>query len=676
MPPPFTVRAQDQPGVDLGYWDHGGNIAIPGNLIVGGNIISGAQFAVGTQVASEVNDLLNRVAALEAFNAQTPGLVYQFGLAANIGPAALGNAMYFATDTGELWVPGNAVWYKVALTIQTLTSGGANPPTGFAAVVQPDNTTACTWTLPTPPSGYAIGAVTVREAFQSPGGLAGMPLAGSATSYTVPAITAASTAEYYVTVTFTKSATPNLESAQSTHVDVSYPSAAGPVTSTFGQTTIGANTSVSSADKMNVSKFTPAASGTLSAAHARLWLSAAGATCKTKFIVFADNAGVPGAKIAESAEIIITNTAAAVIDYTFSGANAAAVTAGTPVHIGVAWQAPSAGNLTWSRANTAAQAFQQSGFTYPTVPASYGTATTASGPIDVYVDTVATASGGGGGLLTPAQILGIGTSTFWYLTLDRAPAAGGELTPTLAQLSGGYVNSPYFYVNATGDAVCMSTVASASTTQNSPHPRTELREEDPQGNLAAWTATGTAQHIMFGTSTVTFLPPDAESSSVPKPQVCFAQIHDGAGDVVRLQVENSGSTPSDAPGGSSVANLHIVCHTHSPNGSAGTEVKTSIQSAYTLGTAINWRIEVIGNTCNIYLGGTITGTVGNWVWSGGTKVFSFTISGTGFYFKAGDYQQFSTFVTNSSGNPDGGYLATSKAITEVKRLAVFHTSYA
>ena len=683
MPPPFTIRAQDQPGVDLGYWDHGGNIAIPGNLYVGGQVISGST-QIGNSIAATVADLSNRVAALEAFISQTPGLVYQYGTEANLGPATVGNAMYFATDTGNLWIPGLAgAWYKVGLTINALASGSANAPTGFSAVVQPDNTTVCNWVLPTPPSGYAIGAVTVREAFQSPGGIAGMPLSGSATSYTVPAITSSSTAEYYVTCTFTKSAQANVESAQSTHVGVSYPAAAsaGPVTSTFGQTTIDGTSSASSADKMIVSKFTPGASGTLSAGHARLWLSAAGATCKTKFIVFADSAGVPGAKVAESAEITISNTAQAVIDYTFANGS---VVSGTPVWLGVAWQQPSAGNINFARGVTASAQLQQSTFTYPTVPATFGTATTASGPIDVYVDTVATANPAPP-LSSPAQILGIGTYSFWYLTLDRPPAQGGELTPTCAQLAAGYVNSPYFYVNAAGDGVSMSTVASASTTQNSPHMRTELREMQPDGiTNAAWTAQPGATHVMFGTSVPTYLPPDSESSSVPKPQVCFAQIHDTdnipsghvGGDVVRLQVENAGSTPADAPGGNSVANLHLVCHTHSPNGSAATEVKTSIQSAYTLGTAINWKIEVVGTTCNIYLGGTITGSVGSWVWSGGTKVFSFTISGTGMYFKSGDYQQFSTFVTNSSGNPDGGYLATSKAIVDLKRIAVSHSSYA
>ena len=88
-------------------------------------------------------------------------------------------------------------------------------------------------------------------------------------------------------------------------------------------------------------------------------------------------------------------------------------------------------------------------------------------------------------------------------------------------------------------------------------------------------------------------------------------------------------------------------------------MKTSIQSSYTIGTPIDWKIEVINTTCNIYIGGV--------------KKFSFTIGLTGGYFKAGDYQQFSTAVTNAQGNPDGGYAATSNAKVELKNLVVTHT---
>jgi hypothetical protein len=237
----------------------------------------------------------------------------------------------------------------------------------------------------------------------------------------------------------------------------------------------------------------------------------------------------------------------------------------------------------------------------------------------------------------------------------------GHVDQGMDKIIAGFIDSPYFVPNAAGNAVQFEVFANGGTTSSTTsHPRSELRELLADGvSKAAW-VTGTGKtHVMTGTSTVTHLPADAEAKGTPKPQICFAQIHDGAGDVVRLQVENSGSTPSDSPGGNGVANLHIVGHTHSPNGGTSTEVKTSLQSSYTIGSAIDWKIEVINTTCKLYIGGVVK--------------FTFTISGTGFYFKAGDYQQFSTAVTNAQGNPDGGYAATSFARVELKNLVVTHT---
>jgi len=660
MPPPFTVHAGDDPGAFLGEWDHQGNIIIPGDLIVGGQVRTGVGFN-GVSLSEEVDAIDARVTALEAFNSGTPGLVYSYGVAPPPYSPDLGNPMYFATDTGELWIPGGTSWYKVALTAQTLVSGGANPPTNFTAAVQPDNTTLTSWTLPTPPTGYTISAVRVREKFTAPNGLAGMPLAGTATSYTVPAVNTAATAEYYVTVTFSKAANPDVESAQSNHVAASYPFS-GTLVTNLGQTTDSTSSSASTSDKTIVSKFTAAQSGIITAGRARLWVDSGSAT--VQMIAYGDSSGSPGSVLGLSDPVVITNTSEAQINFTFSGAQQGAVVGNSDYHIGFTWHDPGTNNISWSRDTVASKSSQSGSY----APNPFGTPSLLSGPIDAYVEVTSTGSGGGS-LATPASILGIGSSSFWYLTEDRSGAS--ELTPTCAQLAAGYVDNPYFYVNSAGDAVAMSTFANATTTQNSPHPRTELREMKPDGvTKAAWSAVAGATHRMFGTSTITHLPADAESTSTPKPQVCFAQIHDAVGDVVRLQIENSGSTPSDPPGGHTVANLHMVAHTHSPNGGGSTEVKTSIQSSYTIGTAINWMIEVIGTTCNIWIGGTITGTVGNWAWSGGTKVFTFTISGTGFYFKAGDYQQFSTVST------DGGYVAAAYAITELKRISVYHSSYA
>jgi hypothetical protein len=275
-----------------------------------------------------------------------------------------------------------------------------------------------------------------------------------------------------------------------------------------------------------------------------------------------------------------------------------------------------------------------------------------------------TLSGGSG--QTPAQILNIGTGSTQNHFNVGIGYASGHIDKTLAQITAGFIDSPYFVPNAVGNAVQFSCFANGGTTSSTTdHPRSELREEKADGSHAGWTCGSGKNHRMMGTSTITHLPADSEASGTPKPNICYAQIHDDKGDVVRMQVETDSGTVSSL--------IHRV-YTHSPDGN-GTEVKTPVTSLgkYTVGTPINWMIDVVGTTCSLYIGGTISGTPGAYTYTGGTMVKSFTISGTLFYFKAGDYQQFSTYVTNPHGNPDGGYQATSYARVELKNLYVNHT---
>jgi hypothetical protein len=423
---------------------------------------------------------------------------YRYGATAAAGSPTLGAQQFYNTTTNELWIPGNGVWNKVALTAVSGVSGGSNAPTNFTADVQSDSSINLAWTLPTPPASQTITAVTVREKFKSPTGVSGMPLAGSATTNSRPISTAVSTREYYVTCTFSG----GTESAESNHVTVYLP---------------------------------------------------------------------------------------------------------------------------------------------------YGT--TGGG----------TGGGTGGTSGTPGSILGIGT--YNYFNEGVGYSGSTHRDHTLAEIVAGYVEDPYFTPNAAGDAVQFQVFANGGTTSSSTdHPRSELRELKSDGTNAAWTAGSGRNHTMIGTTTITHLPADAEASGTPKPNVTIAQIHDGKGDVVRLNVETSAS---------SVSSLRTAVYTHSPDGAAS-EVHTN-GSAYTIGTAINWKIESIGTTCNIYTGGTITGTPGNYTYSGGSILKSFTIGLTGGYFKAGCYVQFSTAVINAHGNPDGGYAATSYGSVELKNFQVTHS---
>jgi hypothetical protein len=263
--------------------------------------------------------------------------------------------------------------------------------------------------------------------------------------------------------------------------------------------------------------------------------------------------------------------------------------------------------------------------------------------------------GGGGATGTPAQILNIGTGSTQNHFNVGVGYSTGHVDHTMTEIINGYTESPYFQPNAAGDAVRMKVFANGKTTSNKTgHPRVELRELLPDdAHKAAWDM-GNGTHIMSGTSKVTHLPADAESAGQPKPWTCFAQIHDALGDVVRLQVEDTASTPAQSGGVHSVNNLRLVAHTHEPNGADTVpEGKWEIQSSYTIGSDINWKIEVINGTCKIYIGGVVKKTI--------------SISTVGGYFKAGTYAQFSTV------SGDGQYASTSYAETEVRNLVVTHS---
>lgn len=153
---------------------------------------------------------------------------------------------------------------------------------------------------------------------------------------------------------------------------------------TFGKTDNGAGSSASSLDKMFVSSATPASNGTVTGGSARVWLSSSGSG-PSKFVIYADSAGSPGALLAVSDEVVITNTSEQQIDYTFSGGNQIAIVNGTPYWIGVVWQDPGTPSFTVSRDSTASQRKEQV-LTYPTMPDPFGTpSATNSGPIDAFV---------------------------------------------------------------------------------------------------------------------------------------------------------------------------------------------------------------------------------------------------------------------------------------------------
>jgi hypothetical protein len=164
--------------------------------------------------------------------------------------------------------------------------------------------------------------------------------------------------------------------------------------STVGQTSNNAGSSSSSSDKTVLSKFTAGSSGTLTGGHARLSLSVAG-TASTCLAVYADAAGVPGARLAQSSLVSITSATETLIDYVFTGANQVAIASGTSYWIGPSWQDPGTINVVYSRNATASQVQAVNSF----APATFGTGVASSGPVDAYIDV----NVGGAGSGPPSQ---------------------------------------------------------------------------------------------------------------------------------------------------------------------------------------------------------------------------------------------------------------------------------
>lgn len=242
-------------------------------------------------------------------------------------------------------------------------------------------------------------------------------------------------------------------------------------------------------------------------------------------------------------------------------------------------------------------------------------------------------------MATAAQILNLanGSGNNEYNLGVGFDSGHTDITPSA--LYGGWSDSYYFFPKPDNSAVVFRMkVTGGRTSSNTKYPRCELREMDVSntgGNdpKAAWNgASGT--HWMRGKTKIVH-------TTTMKPWICFAQIHNGGSDVIRLQTE--GTSPSA---------LKLVAR-HTPPG--GSEVVTTIQSSYTVGQVIDWKLECINGTIKVYLGGVVKYT-GNGSYSG-------------CYFKAGLYLQSSV---NDVNNTEGGDTSQYAEI-ELQDFMTWHT---
>jgi hypothetical protein len=258
----------------------------------------------------------------------------------------------------------------------------------------------------------------------------------------------------------------------------------GITTSQLGKQTDGTGSSSSSGNKTTVSKFTATASGSVSAGHSRLWVDTG--TADTEMVVYADSSGAVGGLLGQSDTVTISNTAEAQINFTFSGAQQAAITAGQDYWIGFTWVDPGTNNITWSRDTTTSSA-QQNNFH---APDPFGTATASSGPIDAFVDIV---SGSGGGPVTPV----IRSST------TGGKSANADPSITSAKPAG-LVTGDYLLALYGGDADAVLSALTASGFTELTSQAANSGNNQPAGKVFGKVATSgdvAATDFTFGAST-------------------------------------------------------------------------------------------------------------------------------------------------------------------------------
>lgn len=151
----------------------------------------------------------------------------------------------------------------------------------------------------------------------------------------------------------------------------------------LGKNTAGSATGTSSGNKAVVSPVTASVTGKVLSGGVKIDIDSGSGS--VAIVVYADSSGAPGALLAASNSMTITNTSSAFETATFSGANQITVTAGTNYWVGASWPDPGTPTFTYDRDGTANQRDEQS----TNQPNPFGTPSLVSvGPIAAYVDVL------------------------------------------------------------------------------------------------------------------------------------------------------------------------------------------------------------------------------------------------------------------------------------------------
>jgi hypothetical protein len=216
----------------------------------------------------------------------------------------------------------------------------------------------------------------------------------------------------------------------------------------------------------------------------------------------------------------------------------------------------------------------------------------------------------------PSQVLDL---TNWKLTLpiDAKGGTTGTAVEIKAPNFAGYQHAPWFTVNSAGDAVDFRANVEGATTSGSHYPRSELREMTNSGTAeAAWSTKGTSVNILTAQEAVLHLPS-------AKAQTVTAQIHNSSSDVIEILADG---THPNADG------TIRLCYRF-----GGSTQPTHLDDHYKLGTKFALKITAGSGRISIAYNNVTKTTV--------------KYSGSGLYFKAGDYTQSNL----SKGDAAGAY---------------------
>jgi len=195
----------------------------------------------------------------------------------------------------------------------------------------------------------------------------------------------------------------------------------------------------------------------------------------------------------------------------------------------------------------------------------------------------------------PSDVLNL---TNWKLTLPVNTSHAGAPDEYLQPELNGYQNSDYFFVNNTRDGVVFTAHCGGYTTSGSGYPRSELREMTSNGSATASWSTTSGTHTMEIRQAVTHLP-------VAKPHVVVGQIHDAGDDVIVFRLEGT----------------KLFVDQNGVNGPV-------LTSNYQLGQVFTVKFVARNGGVECYYNGQY--------------IYTYSVSTSGCYFKAGCYTQSNT----------------------------------